>query len=537
MSFEQSSDKVVHISNLPSGITTDFIKILLQECGEVVNVTLKERQNGNFAFVTFDTPESALKAIKEFNYTKLNGSPIVITPTTQEYQNLIKSGEGNLYVRGLDVYIEVSQLHELFQTYGEVISCKLPTGTDGLNKGYAYVQFRDPNDAEKARVELNDAVINGKKISVEPYKKKERPQKTSPASNPRGAPASDDVFTNIFIRNLPSNVRNETDLGNLFSEFGVVISTKMLPDGFSGFCNMIDHDSAVRAIQALNGKVIDGKVLEVVRAISKEERMGVPRPVPGKSSYLAPNSFTGYSSNSQSAFSSQPTTTPTPAPNPTNSSFGSSSTTTFGGSSSMYGNSSKFSSSASSAYTAPSAPSPFGSSSYSAYGNNSTSVFATSTTPSYTGSAFGMNTRAPKNTYGSSSYVSNPQSAYGTPGGSSSYVPPQNTAYGVPSAPYGASAYGVPKQTTPYGNSSAFGDSPYGIPKPYGANPMFGSPYAPQQTYTAFGSSSAYGQPSPSQPAGQGSPNQSRFGQPSYGQSAFGAPAKAQVFSAPGQNQ
>lgn len=518
MSYEQNSDRVVHISNLPAGITSDFIKLLLQECGEVVNVVLKERpKGGNYAFVTFEDAQAALKCIREFNYTKLNGTPMVITPTTQEYQNLIKSGEGNLYVRGLDVYIEVSQLHELFQTYGEVISCKMPTNADGTNKGFAYVQFRNPADADKAKQELNDAVINGKKITVEPYKAKPAPSRADKSSSKAPTP-TDDIFTNIFIRNLPNSIKNETDLRNLFSEFGVVISTKMLPDGTSGFCNMIDHDSAVRAIQALNGKVIEGKILEVVRAIPKDERLNQTARPPSKTSYVAPvNSFSGYSQSSQSVFSSPSSSTFT---NPSNQSFGSTSTTTFGGSYS-YNNKSSFSS-PSAVFTPPQASTPFGSG-YSQYSGSSyvqtpnmppsfgQSPSSQSSAPMAGGSAFGQPQSKP--TYNASQFTS-PQSVYGTPGGSSTYTQPQNVPYGAPAQPsmYGSTAYGVPKgYDANYGGIKPFGSS--APQQPYGQT-VYGQP---QQNYTAFG-------------AVPNSPSQTKYGQPNYGQMPYGGPPKGQGF-------
>ena len=353
--MDQSSDKVIHISPLPSGITSDFIKKLFADCGPIKNVIIREKNHSNFAFVTFEKAESALKAIREYNYTKLNGIPIVITPTTQEYQNLIKSGQGNVFVKGLDEYIEISQLHELFQTYGEVISCKLPTLPGGKNKGFGYVQFRRPSDAERAITELNGATINGKKITVEKYKKKDRTQSNTAVPPPiiekpprLQSNGFDDTYTNIYIRNLPGSIQSSEDLKTMFSEFGLATSAKLMPDGQSGFCNMIDHQAAVRAVQSLNGSVKEGKVLEVVPAnkdkngsVSYSQTQNSKQPAgltvlkppqPTTTSTTSPITQNQNQANTNNnSNNSSSNGTPTLNPNQSNS-FGSSSTTTFGSS-------------------------------------------------------------------------------------------------------------------------------------------------------------------------------------------------------------
>ena len=560
--MEQSSDRVIHVSNLPKGITVDFLKTLFKECGEVVSVTIKERPQGIFAFIAFDTPEACLTAIKEFNYTKLNGIPIVITPTTQEYQNLIKSGEGNLYVKGLDEYIEISHLHELFQQYGEVISCKLPMTPDGKNKGYAYVQFKDPANAEKARAELNDVSINGKRITVEPYQKKSHPLKTNAfGSSPAyGSAQNDETFTNIFIRNLPDNIKTNTDLGNMFSEFGMVLSTKLLPDGQSGFCNMIDHDSAIRAIQALNGKVINGKVIEATRAKGKEERMGMMAGA-RTSNYRTPPTFTpGFGTTAYSSQSSfQQNYSSSSVQN--QSAFGPSSTISSSTSIPQTPSTTTYSLNPGSALVsskppstpvtpAPTAPSP--PSSGGGFAKPPSAPTSTSTPGNLSSSPFGQPAfGASKSVFGASSTAStatnSSSSAFSTPAFGAS-----TSIYGAPmygNTNYG-SAFGAPKATatTP---SSTYGQ-PYGAPvfgastsssssSQYGSS-LYGTPYGlPQQTYglsgSAFGtSSSPYGTPQAQATVfGSATPKYgSAFGSglPTYGSQT----PKAQVFSASGQN-
>lgn len=264
-----ANDSLIHVSNLPTNATDDFLRSFFQDCGNVLNVSSKRRPNGNFAFIQFDNKDSAIRAVSNYNYTKLNGEPIIITYASIEYMRIIHSGLGNICIKGLDENIEASQLHELFSNFGEVISCKVPMQY-GKNRGFAYIQFKNPMDADRARQELADATINGKPISIETYVKKENPNKPQFVNRKNGM---NDVFTNIFIRNLPDNIRSLADLVTLFVDFGPVISARIIMEKNAGFCNMADHESAVRALNGLNGRIIGGKSLITCRALTKEERL------------------------------------------------------------------------------------------------------------------------------------------------------------------------------------------------------------------------------------------------------------------------
>ncbi|MXO34053.1 RNA-binding protein [Apibacter sp. B3889] len=81
---------------------------------------------------------------------------------------------------------------------------------------------------------------------------------------------------NIFISNLNYRLTNE-DLHDLFSEYGEVESAKIIQDretgrsrGF-GFVEMGDAE-AKTAIQELNQKEFDGKVINVSEARPRDEK-------------------------------------------------------------------------------------------------------------------------------------------------------------------------------------------------------------------------------------------------------------------------
>ncbi len=82
---------------------------------------------------------------------------------------------------------------------------------------------------------------------------------------------------NIYVGNLAFQL-NESDLRKLFEEFGAVSSCRLITDrdtgrprGF-GFVEMEQREDALSAIDALNGKEVEGRSLVVNEARPKRER-------------------------------------------------------------------------------------------------------------------------------------------------------------------------------------------------------------------------------------------------------------------------
>lgn len=81
---------------------------------------------------------------------------------------------------------------------------------------------------------------------------------------------------NIYVSNLSFSVQDE-DLREYFSEYGEVSSAKVITDKFTnrsrgfGFVEMADDAAAQKAIQELDGAMVDGRAIKVNVAKPKEE--------------------------------------------------------------------------------------------------------------------------------------------------------------------------------------------------------------------------------------------------------------------------
>ena len=85
------------------------------------------------------------------------------------------------------------------------------------------------------------------------------------------------MSTKLFVGNLSFNA-TENQLQDMFAAHGNVIEVDLIMDKFSGrprgfaFVTMETKEAADAAVQALNGKELDGRALTVNEARPREER-------------------------------------------------------------------------------------------------------------------------------------------------------------------------------------------------------------------------------------------------------------------------
>lgn len=81
----------------------------------------------------------------------------------------------------------------------------------------------------------------------------------------------------MYVGNLPYSMTDE-GLKGLFAEFGEVTDAKVIMDKFTnrskgfGFVTMSDDASATKAIDAMNGKEVEGRAIVVNVARPMRER-------------------------------------------------------------------------------------------------------------------------------------------------------------------------------------------------------------------------------------------------------------------------
>eukprot|EP00198_Chlamydomonas_reinhardtii_P000336 XP_001689671.1 polyadenylate-binding protein RB47 [Chlamydomonas reinhardtii] len=163
----------------------------------------------------------------------------------------------SLYVGDLEKDVTEAQLFELFSSVGPVASIRVcRDAVTRRSLGYAYVNYNsalDPQAADRAMETLNYHVVNGKPMRI--------------MWSHRDPSARKSGVGNIFIKNLDKTIDAKA-LHDTFSAFGKILSCKVATDanGVSkgyGFVHFEDQAAADRAIQTVNQKEIEGKIVYV----------------------------------------------------------------------------------------------------------------------------------------------------------------------------------------------------------------------------------------------------------------------------------
>ncbi|CAA2973664.1 polyadenylate-binding 7 [Olea europaea subsp. europaea] len=219
-----------------------------------------------YGYVNFISPQDASQAIEGKNHFSLNSKAIRVMLSHRD-PGARRSGIGNVYVKNLSDSIDSVKLQEMFQKFGNVLSCKVVTSDDGKSKEYGFVQFESEISANAAIEKLDGSTVGGKKMYAGKFVKK----------SDRSLPSPEAKYTNLYIKNLDPGVTEEV-LKEKFSEYGKIISLIISKDengesrGF-GFVNFENPDDARHAVEAMHGsRLVGSQVIYVARAQKKAER-------------------------------------------------------------------------------------------------------------------------------------------------------------------------------------------------------------------------------------------------------------------------
>ncbi|XP_030943152.1 polyadenylate-binding protein 8-like [Quercus lobata] len=169
----------------------------------------------------------------------------------------------SLYVGDLEQNVTDSQLYDLFNHLGQVVSVRVCRDLSTRRSlGYGYVNYSNPQDAARALELLNFTPLNGKPIRIM-YSHRDPSIRKSGAGN-------------IFIKNLDKAIDHKA-LHDTFSAFGNILSCKVATDSSGqskgyGFVQFDNDEAAQKAIEKLNGMLLNDKQVFVGPFLRKQER-------------------------------------------------------------------------------------------------------------------------------------------------------------------------------------------------------------------------------------------------------------------------
>ncbi|KAK6198014.1 Polyadenylate-binding protein, cytoplasmic and nuclear [Scheffersomyces amazonensis] len=221
-----------------------------------------------YAYVNYHKIQDGEKAIEELNYTPIEGRPCRIM-WSQRDPSARRSGDANIFIKNLHPAIDNKALHDTFSAFGRILSCKVATDDLGQSKCFGFVHYETPDAAQAAIDNVNGMLLNDREVYVGKHiSKKDRDSKFEEMKA---------NFTNVYVKNLDP-AYSEEEFKELFKQYGDITSIYLEKDaegkskGF-GFVNFEEHASAVKAVDELNDKEINGQKIYVGRAQKKRERI------------------------------------------------------------------------------------------------------------------------------------------------------------------------------------------------------------------------------------------------------------------------
>lgn len=262
----------LYVGELSPEVTEAMLFEIFNQIGPVSSIRICRdaitRRSLGYGYVNFHSAVDGEKALQEMNYAPIKGVPCRIM-WSQRDPSVRRSGDGNVFIKDLDASIDNKALHELFSSFGNILSCKVALDERGVSKGYGFVHFESKESAEEAISKINGLLLNDKKVYVCLHvSRKDRVAQTDAAKS---------VYTNVFVKNLDENM-DDAEVEKIFTPFGKITSAMVGRDETSGrskgfaFVNFETHAAADAAVNALNGTELNGRALFVGRAQKKAER-------------------------------------------------------------------------------------------------------------------------------------------------------------------------------------------------------------------------------------------------------------------------
>ncbi|XP_077145892.1 heterogeneous nuclear ribonucleoprotein Q isoform X6 [Ranitomeya variabilis] len=249
----------IFVGKIPRDLFEDELVPLFEKAGPIWDLRLMMDPltglNRGYAFVTFCTKEAAQEAVKLYNNHEIrSGKHIGVC---------ISVANNRLFVGSIPKSKTKEQIVEEFSKVTEgltdVILYHQPDDKK-KNRGFCFLEYEDHKTAAQARRRLMSGKVKvwGNVVTVE---------WADPIEDP-----DPEVMAKVkvlFVRNLANTVTEEI-LEKAFGNFGKLERVKKLKD--YAFIHFDERVGAVKAMESMNGKELEGENIEIVFAKPPDQK-------------------------------------------------------------------------------------------------------------------------------------------------------------------------------------------------------------------------------------------------------------------------
>ncbi|XP_017269132.1 probable RNA-binding protein 19 isoform X2 [Kryptolebias marmoratus] len=175
------------IKNLNFSTTEEKLQEVFSKCGKVKSCSISKKKNKSgkllsmgYGFVQYQTAEAAQKALRQLQHctvddhqleVKISDKATGTTEVTHKKKQAEKKQTGSkILVRNIPFQATVKEIRELFCTFGELKTVRLPkkAAGSGNHRGFAFVDFLTKQDAKKAFAALcHSTHLYGRRLVLE----------------------------------------------------------------------------------------------------------------------------------------------------------------------------------------------------------------------------------------------------------------------------------------------------------------------------------------------------------------------------------
>ena len=174
----------VYVKNLDPEVSQDEFQKLFEKYGPVTSAALAldaEGKSRGFGFVNFEAHEHAAAAVEALNDSEFHGQKLYVgraQKKSEREEELRKAYEAakneklakyqgvNLYIKNLPEEFDDERLQEEFASFGTVTSAKVMRAQTGASRGFGFVCYSAPEEANKAVAEMNGKMLENRPLYV-----------------------------------------------------------------------------------------------------------------------------------------------------------------------------------------------------------------------------------------------------------------------------------------------------------------------------------------------------------------------------------
>lgn len=263
----------LYVGDLHPNVTESMLYNKFSSAGPVLSIRVCRdaitRRSLGYAYVNFQQPQDAERALDTMNFDLMQNKPIRIM-WSQRDPTIRRSGAGNIFIKNLDPHIDTKSIYDTFSMFGSILSCKIASDEEGKSKGYGFIHFETEEAAQKAIDKVNGMLLDNKVVFVGKFQPR--------AARLREMGEATHHFTNVFVKNFGDKL-DDGKLRSTFEKYGPISSCTVMKDGEGksrgfGFVSYENPEDAERAVNELNGSDVPDCDLKFTacRAQKKAER-------------------------------------------------------------------------------------------------------------------------------------------------------------------------------------------------------------------------------------------------------------------------